>query len=63
VTGSTNGYYALKPLLLVETAVRAVVSDQFALGPQVRAWLHADELAVRRRIRDDLKVVLAAQGL
>ena len=63
VTGSTNGYYALKPLLLVETAVRAVVSDQFALGPQVRAWLHADELAVRRRIRDDLKAVLAAQGL
>lgn len=63
VTGSTNAYYALKPLLLVETAIRAVVSDEFALGPQVRSWLHADELAVRRRIRDDLKVVLAAQGL
>ena len=62
VTGSTNAYYALQPLLLVETAVRAVVSDEFALGPQVRGWLNADELAVRRRIRDDLKAVLAAQG-
>jgi hypothetical protein len=63
VEGSTNAYYALKPLMLVETAVRAVVSDEFALGPQARAWLDADELAVRRRIRDDLKAVLAAQGL
>jgi cellulose synthase operon protein C len=62
VAGSTNAYYSLKPLMLVETAVRAVVSDEFALGPQARAWLDADELAVRRRIRDDLKAVLAAQG-
>lgn len=63
VVGTTNAYYALKPLLLVEAAVRAVVSDEFALGPPVRAWVNADELAVRRRIRDDLTTVLAAQGL
>jgi hypothetical protein len=63
VGGSTSQYYALKPLILVETAVRAVVSDEFALGPQVRAWLDADEMAVRRRIRDDLKELLAKQGL
>jgi hypothetical protein len=50
-------------LRVVESAVRAVVSDEFALGPQVRSWLHADELAVRRRIRDELKDVLAAHGL
>jgi len=49
--------------LLVETAVRAVVSDDFALGPQVRAWLDADELAVRRRIRDELKQVMSGQEL
>jgi hypothetical protein len=61
--GSTNDYFSLNPLLLVETAVRSVVSDDFALGPQVRAWLDADELAVRRRIRDDLKEVMARQGL
>ncbi|HKB05726.1 MAG TPA: hypothetical protein VKD90_26135, partial [Gemmataceae bacterium] len=63
VGGSTNAYYSLQPLLLVETAVRAVVSEDFALGPEVRAWLDADELAVRRRIRDELKDVLAGQGL
>jgi hypothetical protein len=63
VGGSTNAYYSLQPLLLVETAVRAVVSEDFALGPEVRAWLDADELAVRRRIRDELKEVMAGQGL
>ena len=63
VGGSTNAYYSLQPLLLVESAVRAVVSEEFALGPQVRAWLDADELAVRRRIRNELKEVMAGQGL
>ena len=63
VEGSTSAYYALNPLLLVERTVRAVVSDDFAVGPQVRAWLDADELAVRRRIRDELKELLSRQGL
>ncbi|MBO0701212.1 MAG: hypothetical protein J2P46_22635, partial [Zavarzinella sp.] len=63
VGGSTNAYYSLQPLMLVETAVRAVVSEDFALGPEVRAWLDADELSVRRRIRDELKEVMAGQGL
>jgi hypothetical protein len=62
VTGSTNQYYSLQPLRLIETAVRAVVSEDFAVGPQVRAWLDADELIVRRRIRDELKEILAGQG-
>lgn len=63
VEGYTNAYFALNPLLLVERAVLAVVSDDFAVGPQVRAWLDADELAVRRRIREELKVMLGQQGL
>ncbi|HVK12143.1 MAG TPA: hypothetical protein VM597_25550, partial [Gemmataceae bacterium] len=62
VTGTTNSHYCLKPLLLIETAVRAIVSEDFTLGPQVRAWLDSDEFAVRRRIRDDLKAMLTAQG-
>ncbi len=61
--GSTNEFYSLQPLLLIEAAVRAVVSDEFSVGPQVRAWLDADELAVRRRIRDELKDALAGQDL
>jgi cellulose synthase operon protein C len=63
VSGTTNTHYCLKPLVLIETAVRAIVSEDFTLGPQVRAWLDADEFAVRRRIRDDLKAVLSSQGL
>jgi cellulose synthase operon protein C len=63
VSGTTNTHYCLRPLLLIETAVRAIVSEDFTLGPQVRAWLDADEFAVRRRIRDDLKAVLISQGL
>ena len=63
VGGTTNAYYSLKPLILIETAVRAIVSDDFALGPAVRTWLDADEFAVRRRVRDDLKDAMAAQGL
>ncbi len=63
VGGSTNAYYCLKPLILVETAVRAIVSEEFTLGPQVRAWLDADEFAVRRRIRDELKAVLSGHEL
>src|SRR5262245_51064265 len=61
--GSTNAYYSLKPLDLIETAVRAIVSDDFALGPEVRAWLDADEFTVRRRVRDELKAVMASQDL
>jgi hypothetical protein len=63
LTGSTNKYYSLNPLMLIETTVRAVVSDEFTIGPLVRAWLDADELSIRRRIRDDLKIVLMNQGL
>ena len=59
--GTTNEYYSLQPLILIESAVRAVVSDEFAVGLQVRAWLDADELAVRRRIRDELKEALKGQ--
>jgi hypothetical protein len=61
--GSSNAYYSLNPLRIIETAVRAVVSDDFALGPEMRAWLDADEFAVRTRIRDELKEVMAGQGL
>lgn len=62
-TGTTNRCYSLKPLLLIETAVRVVVSDDFTMGPEVRSWLDADEFAVRRRIHDDLKARLREQGL
>jgi cellulose synthase operon protein C len=61
--GSTNEYYALSPLLIIEAAVRSAIAADFAISPQVRAWLDADEMAVRRRIRDELKEVLKVQEI
>lgn len=63
VGGATNTYYCLKPLMIVEAAVRAVVSEELTLGPQVRAWLDVDEFAVRRRVRDELKARLSVANL
>jgi hypothetical protein len=56
--GATNRYYTLKPLELIDTVVRAVVSDDFALGPGVRGWLDDDEYLIRRRITRDLEAAM-----
>lgn len=58
--GATNRYYTLKPLELIDAVVRAVVSDDFALGPGVRGWLDDDEFLIRRRVTRDLEAALAA---
>lgn len=59
VTGSTNRYFTLKPLELIDAVVRAVVTDDFAPGPAVRGWLADDEFLIRRRIHRD---TAAARG-
>jgi hypothetical protein len=61
-TGSTNRYYTLKPLELIDTVVRAVVTDDFALGPAVRDCLADDEFLIRRRIHRDLDAALRGEG-
>lgn len=58
VSGGTNRYYTLQPLQLLDTVVRAVVSDEFTLGPDVRNWLDDDEFVIRSRIHRDLTQVL-----
>ena len=63
VTGSTNRYYTLKPLQLIDSVVRAVVTEDFVLGPAVRGWLADDEFLIRRRIHRDLAGVLTADPL
>jgi hypothetical protein len=63
VEGATNRYYTLRPLQLVDTVVRSVVTDDFALGPSVRGWLDDDEFLIRGRIHRDLAAVLREQGL
>ena len=63
VGGSTNRYYTLKPLQLIDAVVRAVVTDEFALGPAVRGWLDDDEFLIRRRIHRDMADALREEGL
>ncbi len=53
-TGATNRYFTLAPLALIDVVIRAVVSEEFTLGPQVRAWLDDDEYLTRRRVSRDL---------
>jgi hypothetical protein len=56
----TNTHFSLARLRLVEAAVLAVVTDDFALGPAARRWLDDDEYRVRRRIHRDVRAALAA---
>lgn len=62
-TGSTNRWFTLKPLQLIDVAIRSVVTDEFALGPAVRGWLDDDEFLIRGRIHRDLAMVLRDQGI
>lgn len=62
-TFTTNTHYALFQLQVVESVVRAVVSDDFAVGQNVRRWLDEDEYLVRRRVHHDLKTFMAQSGL
>ena len=63
VTGSTNRYFTLKPLQLIDRVVRSVVTEDFALGPAVRGWLDDDEFLIRRRVHRDMADVLREQGI
>jgi hypothetical protein len=60
---SSNCYFTLQPLRLIDTVVRAVVTDDFALGPAVRAWLDEDEFLIRRRIHRDMAALLRETSL
>ncbi len=61
--GATARYYALKPLELIDTAITAVVNEEFGLGPDMRSWLDEDELRIRRRITRDLEAAIRARPI
>jgi hypothetical protein len=63
VEGSTNRYFTLKPLQLIDTVVRSVVTDEFTLGHSVRGWLDDDEFLIRSRIHRDMAAILREQGM
>ena len=60
---SSNCYFTLQPLRLIDTVVRAVVTDEFTLSPAVRGWLDGDEFLIRRRIHRDMATVLRESEL
>jgi len=60
-TYTTNQYYSLSQLDVVEAVVLAVVSDDFTLGTNARRWLDDDEYLVRKRIHGDMRKMLEKQ--
>jgi hypothetical protein len=62
-TWTTAQYYSRFHLNVVEDVIRAIVSDDFALGPGGRKWLDDDEYIVRRRIHADMKRERERSGL
>ncbi len=56
--GATARFFALKPLELIDSAITAIVNEDFDLGPEVRSWLDADELRIRMRITRDLNAAM-----
>lgn len=63
VNSSTNRYFTLKPLQLIDSVVRSVVTDEFILGSAVRSWLDDDEFLIRGRVHRDLGMMLSQQGI
>jgi cellulose synthase operon protein C len=59
---STWTHFSLSQLQVVEAIVLGVVTEDFALGGEVRRWLDDDEYLVRRRIHHDLQDFLKKAG-
>ena len=62
-TFTTNSHFSLSQLQVVESVVRAVVSDDFAMGQNLRRWLDEDEYLVRRRIHADVRAAMTKAGV
>jgi hypothetical protein len=62
-TFTTSSHYFLLQLDVVEAAVQAIISDEFALGAAARRWLDDDEYLVRRRIHRDVRTLMAQAGV
>jgi|GEM_PF-1198337 len=55
---STNRFFTRQPLALIDTVIRSVVSEEFNLSPEARAWLDIEEFRIRQRISQDLQATL-----
>ncbi len=62
-SSTTQQYFSVLHLTIVENLVLALVSDDFIMGETARRWLDDDEYLVRRRIHGDMKKLLGQTGL
>jgi hypothetical protein len=61
VHGSTNRFWTLQPLRLVDIVVRGVLGDGYRLTPQLQKWLAAQDVRFRQRVVQDLQHYLHAE--
>ncbi len=61
--GIQDQYYAQEPLEVVESAVLALVSDEFTLDPKARKLMDEYEFSIRRRIHHDMEHARHEAGL
>jgi len=59
---TTSSHFSLSQLQVVEAIVLGIVTEDFALGGEVRRWLDDDEFLIRRRIHHDLQSFLVNAG-
>jgi hypothetical protein len=62
-TWTTAQHYSRFHLNLLDDTIRAIGSDEFALGSAGRKWLDEDEYLVRRRVHADMRRHLEKSGL
>ncbi len=62
-TFTTNAYYSLSQLDVVEAVVLAVVTEDFALGTMARRWLDDEEFLIRRRVHADVHALMGQAQL
>lgn len=58
VHGSTNYFWTLQPLRLVDTLVCGVIGDIHQRGPKVQQWLDQEEARFRQRLYRDVQQAL-----
>ena len=62
-TQTTSKSYSRLHLKVIEAAVLALASDEFAVGAAGRRWLEDDEYLVRKRVHADMRKHLSGSGL
>jgi hypothetical protein len=54
VHGSTNRFWTLQPLRLVDIVVQGVIGEVYRLAPQVQQWLALQDMRFRCRVYQDV---------